>query len=188
MKTPQRLLLVLILSAMTGGIAQAAGWMDSAASVASSLNSANTNNSTNHGNTTDTTSSTTNGTSLAALAGLLNGGDKTLSANSMNNAAGILQYCVKNNLLSAGSTSTVKDQLLTKLGIPTTNTTSTAATPAEATPASKSQQYLDGLSGLLNTRQGESINLNSLGTSQLTEKVKTKACDVVLKQGKNFIS
>lgn len=184
MKTPQRLLLVLILSAMTGGIAQAAGWMDSAASVASSLNSANANNSTNHGNTTDTTSSTTNGTSLTALAGLLNGGDKTLSANSMTNAAGILQYCVKNNLLSAGSTSTVKDQLLTKLGIPTTNTTSTA----EATPASKSQQYLDGLSGLLNTRQGESINLNSLGTSQLTEKVKTKACDVVLKQGKNFIS
>ncbi|MGO3398893.1 MAG: DUF2501 domain-containing protein, partial [Serratia proteamaculans] len=29
---------------------------------------------------------------------------------------------------------------------------------------------------------------NSLGTSQITEKVKQKACDLVLKQGASFIS
>ena len=41
------------------------------------------------------------GMSLSSLTGLLNGGDKALSSSSMTNAAGILQYCVKNNVLSA---------------------------------------------------------------------------------------
>ncbi len=164
------LLLALAVGALMGtGAAQASGWMDAANSVASELNKSNTANNS-------ASSTGTNGTtSLGALAGLLNGGDQALSANTMTNAAGVMQYCVKHNLLSASGTSTLKNQLLSKLGI-------------SSTANAKSQDYQEGLGGLLNTGQGNQLNLNSLGTSQLTERVKTKACDLVLKQGKSFIT
>lgn len=177
MMTPSRRLLCAlgVYAAMAGDMAQAASWMDSAANVANSLNQSNANSGTQN-----STATNNSGTSLTSLAGLLNGGDKALSAGTMTNAAGVLQYCVKNNLLSAGSTSTVKDQLLTKLGI--NNTASASSSTA------KTQDYQSGLAGILNTSQGNAVDLNALSTSQLTEKVKTKACDLVLKQSKNFIS
>jgi len=70
----------------------------------------------------------------------------------------------------------VKDQVLSKLGL--------------TTPAAQQQQtdYTQGLAGLLNTGNGQQLNLQSLSNSPMGEKLKTKACDVVLKQGKNFIS
>ncbi|MCL2894340.1 DUF2501 domain-containing protein [Brenneria tiliae] len=114
--------------------------------------------------------------SQSGLAGLLNGGNQTLSAGNMNNAAGILQYCVEQKLVSATNTENVKNQLLDKLGL--------------ASQQEKQQQtdYTQGLAGLLNTSDGKQLNLNSIGNTPLAEKVKTKACDVVLKQGANFIS
>ncbi|WP_130943326.1 DUF2501 domain-containing protein, partial [Klebsiella quasipneumoniae] len=48
--------------------------------------------------------------------------------------------------------------------------------------------YLEGLQGLLSNNSGQQLNLNTLGSSPLAEKVKTKACDLVLKQGLNFLS
>ena len=48
--------------------------------------------------------------------------------------------------------------------------------------------YLEGLQGLLSNNSGQQLNLNTLGSSPLAEKVKTKACDLVLKQGVNFLS
>ncbi|MFE8118326.1 DUF2501 domain-containing protein [Brenneria goodwinii] len=114
--------------------------------------------------------------SLSGLTGLLNGGNETLSAGNMNNAAGILQYCVQQKLVSTTSTENVKNQLLDKLGL---------------TSQQEQQQqtdYTQGLAGLLNTSDGKQLNLNSIGNSPLAEKVKTKACDLVLKQGVNFIS
>ena len=48
--------------------------------------------------------------------------------------------------------------------------------------------YLDGIQGLLKTKDGQQLNLDNIGTTPLAEKVKTKACDLVLKQGLNFIS
>lgn len=112
--------------------------------------------------------------SLSSLTGLLNGGDKALSASTMTNAAGILQYCVQNNVLSANGTTAVKDQLMSKLGITSTEN-------------AKSQDYQEGLGGLLKTGEGKSLNLNDLGSEQITEKIKTKACDLVLKQGQSFL-
>ncbi|MGF6190175.1 DUF2501 domain-containing protein [Serratia sp. 2723] len=163
MNTPYRLLLALSLTTvMAAGSAQAAGLMDSLSSAATELSKSG--GSTSNG-----------GMSLSALSGLLNGGDKALSSSSMTNAAGILQYCVQNNVLSANGSEAVKDQLLNKLGI-------TSAANA------KSEDYQQGLGGLLNTGKGNTLDLNSLGTSQITEKVKQKACDLVLKQGKSFIS
>jgi len=163
MNTKHRLLLALSLATvMATGSAQAAGLMDSLSSAATELSKSG--GSTSNG-----------GMSLSSLSGLLNGGDKALSSSSMTNAAGILQYCVQNNVLSANGTEAVKDQLLNKLGI-----TSTAN--------ANSEDYQQGLGGLLNTGKGNTLDLNSLGTSQITEKVKQKACDLVLKQGMSFIS
>jgi len=70
----------------------------------------------------------------------------------------------------------VKDQVLSKLGL--------------SAPAAQEQKtdYQQGIAGLLNTGNGQQLNLQSLGNTQLGEKLKTKACNVVLKQGKNFIS
>ncbi|ALX93765.1 hypothetical protein AV650_09465 [Serratia fonticola] len=163
MNTKHRLLLALSLTTVIAtGSAQAAGLMDSLSSAATELSKSG--GSTSSG-----------GMSLSSLSGLLNGGDKALSSSSMTNAAGILQYCVQNNVLSANGTEAVKDQLLNKLGI-----TSTAN--------ANSEDYQQGLGGLLNTGKGNTLDLNSLGTSQITEKVKQKACDLVLKQGMSFIS
>jgi len=162
MITKHRLLLALALSAtLASGASQAAGLMDSLSSAAGELSKSGGDSS--------------GGMSLSSLTGLLNGGDKALSSSSMTNAAGILQYCVKNNVLSANGAEGVKDQLLSKLGITSTEN-------------AKSQDYQQGLGGLLQTGEGKSLDLYILSTSQITEKVKQKACDLVLKQGKSFIS
>ncbi|MGU5397653.1 DUF2501 domain-containing protein, partial [Klebsiella pneumoniae] len=58
------------------------------------------------------------------------------------------------------------------------------------TPEKQKQDtsYLDGLQGLLNSKNGQQLDLNTLGNSSLAKQVKTKACDLVLKQGVNFLS
>jgi hypothetical protein len=120
---------------------------------------------------------TTSGTgTTSSLTSLLNGGDKALTSTSATNVAGVLQYCVKNNVLSKASTENVKDQLLNKLGI-------------QSASGAESKDYQQGLGGLLKTGQDQSVDLNNLGSglTQVKEKVKTKACDVVLKQAKSFI-
>ncbi|OWF96290.1 hypothetical protein B4U22_35045, partial [Klebsiella pneumoniae] len=70
----------------------------------------------------------------------------------------------------------VKNQVLDKLGL--------------STPEKQKQDtsYLDGLQGLLNSKNGQQLDLNTLGNSSLAKQVKTKACDLVLKQGVNFLS
>ncbi|MFJ2976414.1 DUF2501 domain-containing protein [Kluyvera sp. NPDC087067] len=116
------------------------------------------------------------GTSLSTLTSLLNGGSQSLSSSTMNNAAGIMQYCAKQKLASVTDVNNVKDQVLDKLGL---------NTQAEQ---KKDTGYMDGIEGLLNAKDGQKLDLDSLGNSELGKKVKTKACDLVLKQGVNFLS
>lgn len=116
------------------------------------------------------------GTSLSSLTSLLNGGSQSLSSSTMNNAAGIMQYCAKQKLASVTDVNNVKDQVLDKLGL---------NTQAEQ---KKDTGYMDGIEGLLNAKDGQKLDLDSLGNSELGKKVKTKACDLVLKQGVNFLS
>lgn len=137
-------------------------WQDSLSSAASELSK-------------QSTTSSQSGTSLSSLTSLLNGGNQALSANNMNNAAGILQYCAKQKLASVTDAENVKNQVLDKLGL-------------GATEQKQDTNYLDGIQGLLNTKDGQQLNLNNIGSTPLAEKVKTKACDLVLKQGMNFIS
>jgi len=118
-----------------------------------------------------------NGTSMSQLTSLLNGSGNNLTSKSSTNAAGILQYCVQNNVLSATNATSVKDKLMNKLGI-------------ENSTATQKVDYQDGLSGILHTGNGQNLDLNNLGGggfTQLKEKVKTKACNVVLKQAKSFL-
>ncbi len=111
---------------------------------------------------------------VASLTSLLNGGSKTLSSGTMNNATGVLQYCVKQKLVNATSADNIKSKLMNKLGLEGNNT--------------QKQDYQQGLSGLLNTKDGQQLNLNTLSDTPLGQKVKSKACDVILKQGVNFLS
>ncbi|SLM62711.1 MULTISPECIES: DUF2501 domain-containing protein [Dickeya] len=142
---------------------QAAGWQESLSSAASQLSAGSAGKGTS--DTPD----------LAGLSALLNGNTQSLSSGSMNNAAGILGYCVKQKLAAASNADTIKNQLLTKLGL--------------TTPQQQQQTgYQQGLAGLLTTGDGKLLNLNTIGNSALAEKVKAKACDLVLKQGIKFIS
>lgn len=141
-----------IASALISTSGIAASWQDSLSSAASQL------------------SAQQGGTSLSSLTSLLNGGTQSLSADNMNNAAGILQYCAKQKLASATNAENVKDQILNKLGLDTAQ-------------QKQDTNYLDGLQGLLKTKDGQQLNLNNIGSTPLAEKVKTKACDLVLQQG-----
>ena len=126
-------------------------------------------------NSASSTTTTQSGTSLGALTGLLNGGSQSLSSGTMTNAAGVLQYCVQNNIVD-NNVSSVKDKLLGKLGL------------ADTQKQQETTDYKQGLMGLLNTGNNQQVDLKSLGDTAIGKKVKTKACDLVLKQGKQFIS
>ena len=152
----------LAVSAVTLSGAHAASWQDSLNSAASQLSGSN--------------DQASGGMSVSSLTSLLNGSSQSLTASSMNNAAGILSYCAKQKLASVTSADNVKNQVLDKLGL--------------STPEKQKQDtsYLDGLQGLLNSKNGQQLDLNTLGNSSLAKQVKIKACDLVLKQGVNFLS
>ncbi|CCP01494.1 hypothetical protein BN439_0403 [Erwinia amylovora Ea644] len=169
MKAVTKMILALAISGtLFSGVANAANWQDQLSSAANALDQ------NSNGNATPAIGSQ-GGTSLSALTGLLNGGNNSLSSNSMSNAAGVLQYCMKNNIVD-NNVSSVKEQLLGKLGL------------AETQKQQQSTDYKQGLMGLLNTGNNQQVNLKSLGDTEMGKKVKTKACDLVLKQGKQFIS
>lgn len=157
-----------IAAALVAGSASAASWQDQLSSAASQLSQQN------NSNTTTSSTSQNGGLSLSSLTGLLNGGDKAVSSNSMTNAAGVMSYCVQHNVVD-NNVASVKDQVLSKLGLSST------------TAQEQKTDYQQGLQGLLNTGNGQQLNLQSLSNSPMGEKVKTKACDVVLKQGKKYI-
>lgn len=168
-KTTQRMMWGWgIAAALVAGSASAASWQDQLSNAASQLSQQNN-------SSTATSTQQNGGLSLSTLTGLLNGGDKAVSSTSMTNAAGIMQYCVEHNVVK-NNVQSVKDQVLSKLGLSTT------------TAQEQKADYQQGIAGLLNTGNGQQLNLQSLGNTQLGEKLKTKACNVVLKQGKNFIS
>ncbi|WP_338635785.1 DUF2501 domain-containing protein [Erwinia persicina] len=159
-----------VTTALFSATAGAASWQDQLNSAASALGQ-------NGSSTTNTSGANAApaGNSLGALTGLLNGGSQSLSAGTMTNAAGVLQYCVQNNIVD-NNVSSVKEQLLGKLGLQDTQ------------KQQETTDFKQGLMGLLNTGNNQQVNLKALGDTPMGKKVKTKACDLVLKQGKQFIS
>ncbi|MEL0551175.1 MULTISPECIES: DUF2501 domain-containing protein [Enterobacteriaceae] len=164
MKTAQFLFRTTLIAGvfLSAGV-HAASWQDSLSSAASQLSSQGD-------------SQQSGGMSVSSLTSLLSNGNQSLTSSSMNNAAGIMSYCAKQKLSSVTNTENVKNQVLDKLGL---------STPEKQ---KEDTSYLDGLQGLLSSNSGQKLDLNSLGSSSMAEKVKTKACDLVLKQGVSFLS
>ncbi|MBS0970182.1 DUF2501 domain-containing protein [Chimaeribacter arupi] len=166
----------LVALALGGTLLSGAAQADWAGTLKSASDALNSNNSNTAAGGSNTAATGSGGLSLGTLTGLLNGGDNGLKAESATNAAGVLEYCVKNNVLSTTNAASVKDQLLSKLGI-------------QSASGAQSEDYQDGLGGILHTGQGNDLNLSNIGvgTAQLKQKLKTKACDVVLKQSKKLL-
>jgi hypothetical protein len=104
------------------------------------------------------------------LGGMLPGGGQS---GSTGNVAGILQYCVKNNYLGGDSgASGIASKLLGKTD-----------------GGSSNSDYSSGAEGILKGKDGSTTNLSSIGggNSDMKSKLTTKACGVVLKQGKSFV-
>ncbi|HBM2773716.1 TPA: DUF2501 domain-containing protein [Enterobacter hormaechei subsp. xiangfangensis] len=157
----QFLISILTGTLLVTGAAQAASWQESLSSAASEL--------------TKESGTPQGGLSASSLTGLLSNSSQSLSASTMNNAAGILEYCAKQKLASVTDTENIKNQVLGKLGLDTQE-------------QKADTNYMDGIQGLLNAQNGQQLNLSTLGNSSLAKQVKTKACDLVLKQGVNFLS
>ena len=85
------------------------------------------------------------------------------------NAAGVLQYCVKNNSLGGGAAG-VKDRLMGKLG--------------GQGKAEQDTGYRDGAAGLLEGGDGKQFDLSGGG---LKKKVTEKICDQVLEHGQSLL-
>ena len=157
----QFLISILTGALLVTGAAQAASWQESLSSAASEL--------------TKESGTSQSGLSASSLTGLLSNSSQSLSAGTMNNAAGILEYCAKQKLASVTDTENIKNQVLGNQGLD----------PQEQ---KADTNYMDGIQGLLNAQNGQQLNLSTLGNSSLAKQVKTKACDLVLKQGVNFLS
>lgn len=123
-----------------------------------------------------TPSSNAASTDLSGLGSLLPGGLASLTPANASNAAGILQFCVKNNVLSGNNADKVKNQLFDKLGIKTET-------------QAKNPDFQDGLKGILQGQGTGKLDLNSIsaGGGKLKEQLTEKACDLVLDQAKSFL-
>lgn len=116
------------------------------------------------------------GLSLSSLSTLLEGGNTALSANTMANAAGVIEYCTKNKLSSITNADKIQRKLIHQLGL--THPRNSAV----------KKDYTQGVSGLLNTHNGEQLDMNDLSDSELAAEVKMKACNLVFKQGMDYLS
>ena len=109
------------------------------------------------------------GSGDSAVGGLAGGVPKVGQA-SPSNTAGLLQYCVRNNYLSGGAASSVKDSLLGK-----------------ATGSGNSSQdagFQSGNQGVLQTGKGQNFNLGGGGIKQ---QVTHKICALVLQHAKSML-
>ena len=112
----------------------------------------------------------TGGSGLGGAASSL-GSLSTITSGSTGNAAGVIDYCLKNNYLSGGSASSVKDQLMKKV--------TGADQPAESNP-----DYISGARGIVTGSSGQSVDLSMAGLKG--EAVK-KACEKILDQAKSML-
>ena len=116
----------------------------------------------------------TSGTAIAqdmgSLKGLAGGMDVSkLASGSAGNAAGVVEYCMKNNFLGSDAGG-VKDQLMGKVN---------------AGGEKDKADYADGAKGLLKTGDGKSVDIGQIGS--MKESVTKKACASVLDHAKSLL-
>lgn len=102
-------------------------------------------------------------------------GSSLLSANA-GNAAGIIEFCIKNNYLDKNAAAKVKDKLLGQLSLGQSQTA----------PNEDDSGYANGLKGLLSASDGKTLDLAG-GKDKLKDKLTRKACDAVLEQARGML-
>ena len=111
------------------------------------------------------------GSGLGGAASSL-GSLSSITSGSTGNAAGIIEYCMKNNYLSGDSASSVKDQLMGKI-----------TGSGDQSPQSESD-YIKGSQGIVSGSGGQSVDLSMAGMKAGAVK---KACETILEQGKSML-
>jgi hypothetical protein len=107
---------------------------------------------------------------MGSLKGLAGGLDPSkLTSASAGNAAGIVEYCMKNNFLG-GDAAGVKDQLMGKVN---------------AGGESEKADYAEGAKGLLKTGDGGNVDIGKIGS--MKQSVTKKACASVLDHAKSLL-
>jgi len=107
---------------------------------------------------------------MGSLKGLAGGIDPSkLTSASAGNAAGIVEYCMKNNFLG-GDAAGVKDQLMSKVS---------------GGGESEKTDYADGAKGLLKTGDGGNVDIAKIGS--MKQSVTKKACASVLDHAKSLL-
>lgn len=92
----------------------------------------------------------------------------SLTSGTAGNAAGVIEFCMKNNYLNAdAATSAVKDKLL-----------------GSVSGGTRDSGYTDGSRGILSTSGGNKLDLSSSG---LKAEVTRQVCDKILAQGKSML-
>lgn len=110
------------------------------------------------------------GSGLGGTASSL-GSLSSITSGSTGNAAGVIEYCMKNNYLSGGDASSVKDQLMGKV--------TGGGQPAESNP-----DYISGARGVVTGSSGQSVDLSMAGLKTAAVK---KACEKILDQAKSML-
>jgi len=105
------------------------------------------------------------GNSTSSALGNLGFKMPAIGSSTIGSAAGVLQYCVKNNYLG-GDAASVKDKLLAKI----------------TGQKQQEKNFESGAKGLLKGGDGKTLNMKILSS-----KVKEKACDYVLKNATSLI-
>ena len=127
---------------------------------------------------------------LGGLGGLLGGAVPNLGSIGAGNAAGLLGYCLKNNLLGQGG---ALSGMMGAQGTPSSTPRST--TPAPTTGAQSiferltnrqgvqaSPGFAAGQAGQVQAPNGRGLSLDNLGGQ-----IKTRMCSVVLNRAKSFL-
>jgi hypothetical protein len=121
-------------------------------------------------------------TAFAGGLGDLAGGTdlSSLASGNAGNAAGVIEYCVKNNYLGGDAASSMKDKLMGKAGLGGEN---------------KDPGFADGANGMVQASDGKSIDLTKLGggaggmagVGDMKSKLTKKACGAVLDNAKSLL-
>lgn len=107
---------------------------------------------------------------LGGALGALGGGVPSVGGASLGNIAGVLEYCVTNNVLGGGGAPSVAQSLIGKLG--------------GAGAASHNADYAAGASGMLHPGNGPGVNLGGGG---LMADLKQQICSAVLQRAQSLL-
>ncbi len=108
----------------------------------------------------------------SAMKGLGGGMDPgSIASSNAGNAAGVIEYCIRNNYLSGDAASSIKEGLMGKF--------------AGGQPAEENADFASGAKGLVQVGDGQSFDLAQFG--DLKKSMTRKACDSVLEHAKSLL-